>query len=69
MKRDDVIKQVAEAVGTRHSVDLTNYDLLIIVDIYRVLGNIAPGPIYQLIRAIANTSAEHFGDECGRERL
>ncbi|KAG7006146.1 hypothetical protein G7Y79_00016g041310 [Physcia stellaris] len=39
MKRDDVIKQVADAVGTRHSVDLTNYDLLIIVDIYRnILG-------------------------------
>ena len=36
MKRDDVIKQVATAVGPRHSVDLKNYDLLILVDIYRV---------------------------------
>lgn len=43
MKRDDVIKQVADAVGTRHSVDLTNYDLLIIVDIYRVLWNLTIG--------------------------
>ena len=39
MKRDDVIKQVADAVGSRHKVDLTNYDLLILVDIYRVLDN------------------------------
>lgn len=36
MKRDDIIKQVATAVGDRHKVDLKNYDLLILVDIYRV---------------------------------
>ena len=36
MKRDDVIKQVADAVGPRHSVDLKNYDRLVVVDIYRV---------------------------------
>lgn len=36
MKRDDVIKQVATAVGSQHKVDLKNYDLLILVDIYRV---------------------------------
>ena len=36
MKRDDVIKQVANAVGTLHSVNLKDYDLLILVDIYRV---------------------------------
>ena len=36
MKRDDVIKQVADAVGPRHSVDLKNYDRLVLVDIYRV---------------------------------
>ena len=36
MKRDDVIKQVADAVGSRHSVDLKNYDRLVLVDIYRV---------------------------------
>ena len=45
MKRDDVIKQVADAVGSRHKVDLTNYDLLILVDIYRVLGNISSNPL------------------------
>ena len=39
MKRDEVIKQVAQAVGPNHSVDLKNYDCLILVEIYRnVLG-------------------------------
>ena len=41
MNRDDVIKQVADAVGSRHKVDLTNYDLLILVDIYRVSGHVS----------------------------
>lgn len=36
MKRDDVIKQVAMAVGSQHSVDLKEYDLLILLDIYKV---------------------------------
>lgn len=36
MKRDEVIQQVAAVVGDRHSVDLKHYDLMILVDIYRV---------------------------------
>lgn len=36
MKRDDVIQQIATAVGPKHSVDLKNYDRLIIVEIYQV---------------------------------
>jgi len=36
MKRDDIIKQIAKAVGGKHSVDLKNYDYLILVDVYRV---------------------------------
>ena len=36
MKRDAVIKQVADAVGAPHTVDLTKYDLLVIVEVYRV---------------------------------
>lgn len=36
MSRDDIIKQIAKAVGEGHSVDLKNYDYLILVDIYRV---------------------------------
>lgn len=35
MKRDDIIKQVASIVGTGHSVDLKNYDLLILVDVVK----------------------------------
>ena len=36
LTRDEVIKQVANAVGGRHSVDLINYDLCILIDIYKV---------------------------------
>jgi tRNA acetyltransferase TAN1 len=34
--RDSVIKTVAAAVGTGHKVDLSGYDLLILVEIYKV---------------------------------
>ncbi len=36
MKRDDIIKQIAKAVGGKHSVDLKKYDSLILIDVYRV---------------------------------
>ena len=36
LKRDEIIKQVARAVGKKHSVDLKGYDYLIMVDVYRV---------------------------------
>ena len=36
MKRDEIIRQIASAVGPRHSVDLKHYDYLILVDVYRV---------------------------------
>jgi len=36
LSRDEVIKTVATAVGPEHTVDLKNYDLLILVDVYRV---------------------------------
>lgn len=36
MKRDAVIKSVAGLVGQPHKVDLKNYDLLIMVEIYQV---------------------------------
>ena len=36
LTRDLVIRQVAEAVGGPHTVDLTKYELLILVDIYKV---------------------------------
>ncbi|KAF1977188.1 hypothetical protein BU23DRAFT_578266 [Bimuria novae-zelandiae CBS 107.79] len=37
IKRDDVIHQVASLVGKGHKVDLSGYDLLIIVEIYQSL--------------------------------
>lgn len=36
MKRDAVINLVAGLVGQPHKVDLKNYDLLIMVEIYQV---------------------------------
>ena len=36
MKRDDIIKQIARAVGRDHKVDLKGYDRLILIDVYRV---------------------------------
>jgi tRNA acetyltransferase TAN1 len=36
LKRDEVIKTVAAAVGPGHKVDLRGYDLLILVEIYQV---------------------------------
>ncbi|KAL8924734.1 MAG: hypothetical protein Q9172_002552 [Xanthocarpia lactea] len=39
MKRDDVIKRVADLVGQPHTVDLKGYDRMILVDVYRnILG-------------------------------
>ena len=36
LSRDTVIKQVADVVGPSHTVDLKSYDLLILVEIYKV---------------------------------
>ena len=38
MKREDIIKQIARAVGRNHKVDLKGYDRLILVDVYKVGG-------------------------------
>jgi len=49
--RDSVIKLVADAVGDRHSVDLKNYNLLILVDIYRnVCGMSVVGSDYDQLK-------------------
>lgn len=34
--RDNLIKTIASVVGPEHSVDLKNYDLIILVDIIKV---------------------------------
>lgn len=36
LKRDDIIRQVASVVGPGHKVDLKNYDLLILIELYKV---------------------------------
>ncbi|KAL8708799.1 MAG: hypothetical protein Q9220_006360 [cf. Caloplaca sp. 1 TL-2023] len=51
MKRDDIIKRVADLVGERHKVDLTNYNHLIMVDIYRnVLGMSVVGSDFEKLK-------------------
>ena len=51
LNRDTVIKTVATAVGHDHSVDLTNYDLLILVDVYRnVCGMSVVGNDYEKLK-------------------
>lgn len=51
MKRDDVIKQIAQIVGPSHSVDLKHYDCLILVDIYRnILGMSIVGSDYEQLK-------------------
>lgn len=36
LKRDDIIKLVAQVVGPAHKVDLKNFDALILVELYKV---------------------------------
>jgi tRNA acetyltransferase TAN1 len=36
LKREDIIRWVAAAVGPGHEVDLKDFDLLIIVEVYKV---------------------------------
>lgn len=38
LSRDSVIKQVASIVGLGHQVDLKNYELLVVVEVYQVSG-------------------------------
>ncbi|KAL8926512.1 MAG: hypothetical protein Q9208_002839 [Pyrenodesmia sp. 3 TL-2023] len=51
MKRDDVIKRVADLVGKSHTVDLKHYDRLVLIDIYRnVLGMSVVGSTYENLK-------------------
>lgn len=67
MKRDDVIKRVADLVGKSHTVDLKHYDRLILIDIYRVS---TPQPFSNIMgKVYRETVAEHDRTECtGHER-
>ncbi|KAF3927396.1 hypothetical protein ABW21_db0205536 [Orbilia brochopaga] len=43
MNRDEIIKTVARTVGAEHKVDLKNYELLVIVEVFRAgLGGLLP---------------------------
>ncbi|KAH9862232.1 hypothetical protein IAQ61_010435 [Plenodomus lingam] len=49
--RDGVIKSVAAAVGPGHSVDLKDYDLLVMVEIYKnVVGMSVVGPDFEKLK-------------------
>ncbi|CAN9127710.1 unnamed protein product [Alternaria alternata] len=49
--RDGVINTIAAAVGPGHKVDLKNYDLLILVEIYKnVLGMSVVGPDFEKLK-------------------
>ena len=63
LTRSGVIKQIASAVGHGHEVDLTNYNLLIVVEIYKVraLNESATGS--------ANRVTEHLRHECVGQQL
>ncbi|KAF2400076.1 hypothetical protein EJ06DRAFT_45884 [Trichodelitschia bisporula] len=51
LTRDGVIKQVATAVGPGHQVDLKNYDVLILVELYKnVCGMSVVGKEYDTLR-------------------
>jgi len=36
LTRDNIIKKVAELVGSEHKVDLTNPDVVVLVEVYKV---------------------------------
>lgn len=36
LKRDQIIQTIARCVGPSHKVDLKNYDVMILVEIYKV---------------------------------
>lgn len=70
MRRDDVIEQVANIVGKRHSVDLKHYDLLILVEIYKVRKPFAILMVEvlswrALLTPISRYEPEYLRHECG----
>lgn len=51
VNREEMIRQVAAAVGARHSVDLKHYDKIILVDVYRnVVGMSVVGSDYDQLK-------------------
>ncbi|PNS21370.1 hypothetical protein CAC42_1149 [Sphaceloma murrayae] len=51
LKRDGIIKKVATMVGDAHSVDLTDYDALILIDVFKnVIGMSVVGREYERLK-------------------
>jgi len=65
LTRDLVIKQVADAVGSPHTVDLTRYEVLILVEIYKVC---TFSPRYQL-SPLPSFLTPHLGGNAELSRL
>lgn len=67
LKRDQVIKIVADAVGPKHKVDLKNSDVVILVEIYQVRFFFFPPlfpilPSYESILLLDTPSSPIIGD-------
>ena len=54
LTRDSIIRQVATVVGSGHQVDLKLYDLLILVEVYKVsMPNIPLVGLYRLFELVS----------------
>ncbi len=66
--KDSVIKLVASVVGPDHTVDLENYDLLILVNVVQVgahhHGLLQVARSYQIPRKHANNAESMWNERC-----
>ncbi|KAG8629718.1 hypothetical protein KVT40_001337 [Elsinoe batatas] len=76
LNRDIIIKKVASLVGTNHSVDLKNYDALILVNVLKnICGISVVGPDYDRLKRynlqeiFDPTPEKHVAEEKHRENL
>ncbi|KAI8939410.1 hypothetical protein NX059_003192 [Plenodomus lindquistii] len=70
LKRDGVIKSVAAAVGSGHKVDLKDYDLLILVEIYKnVVGMSVVGPDFERLKRYNLEELHQPKDTTGSEAI
>ncbi|KAF2219876.1 hypothetical protein BDZ85DRAFT_204729, partial [Elsinoe ampelina] len=76
LNRDIIIKKVASLVGTNHSVDLKNYDALILVNVLKnICGISVVGPDYDRLKRynlqeiFDPTPEKHAAEEKHRETL
>ncbi|KAF2200943.1 hypothetical protein GQ43DRAFT_432039 [Delitschia confertaspora ATCC 74209] len=68
LKRDDVIQRIAAAVGPGHKVDLKNYDLLILVEIYQnICGMSVVGPDFEKLKRYNLEELFEVTEESGKK--